>query len=436
MKRMVLPPLFILLASFCLASCVSVGDVNDGFRRIDRMWQADYQKSEDLFRYRVVEAPYPVVYSLAKKAVIQLGVPIVTDSIDKGVIYVECDAPKPLTTDEWRKVAESEAQRVRETGGWMFSMTSDPKGYVVKAWVRVSPLAEKTLVLLDYELDMPQYKRMGFSPSKVAPPMAVQIASMKFWGRLGELLETENLPKPRLKAETEKEQPQSTPETVSPESTKKEIRMAEQQTFKWPTWKKLDALLISNPSKTTLESDRLFLKISKSIWMVISEKTSSGRGTDSASLGSAVAISRHLLITNCHVVMDSRTIRLVQGDSSITATVIAADEKTDRCVLSADADLVDFVSGTRDFGDLRVGEKVYTIGSPSGLERTLGDGIISGLRTTKSMRFIQTTAPISPGSSGGGLFDRSGNLIGITTFLFKEGQNLNFAIAASDYWKN
>ena len=48
-------------------------------------------------------------------------------------------------------------------------------------------------------------------------------------------------------------------------------------------------------------------------------------------------------------------------------------------------------------------------------------------------RVIQTSAPISHGSSGGGLFDSGGNLLGITTFMLKDAQNLNFAIAAEEY---
>lgn len=70
---------------------------------------------------------------------------------------------------------------------------------------------------------------------------------------------------------------------------------------------------------------------------------------------------------------------------------------------------------------------------PRGLELTLSDGLISGLRNGAdgSIDRIQTTAPISPGSSGGGLFDQEGRLVGITTFQLKEGQNLNFALLAS-----
>ena len=69
-----------------------------------------------------------------------------------------------------------------------------------------------------------------------------------------------------------------------------------------------------------------------------------------------------------------------------------------------------------------------------GLESTLGEGIVSGLRNRQGVRYVQTSAPISPGSSGGGLFDERGNLLGITSFKIEDAENLNFAIAAEDYW--
>ena len=61
---------------------------------------------------------------------------------------------------------------------------------------------------------------------------------------------------------------------------------------------------------------------------------------------------------------------------------------------------------------------------------------MSGLRTPEDKtEYIQISAPMSPGSSGGGLFDDRGNLIGVTTFTLKDSQNLNFAIAASQFFK-
>ena len=80
---------------------------------------------------------------------------------------------------------------------------------------------------------------------------------------------------------------------------------------------------------------------------------------------------------------------------------------------------------------LKVGERVYTIGSPRGLQRSLGEGLVAGLRNREGLRLIQTGAAAAPGSSGGGLFDAAGNLVGITTFAIG-GEQVNFAIAAAD----
>jgi len=61
---------------------------------------------------------------------------------------------------------------------------------------------------------------------------------------------------------------------------------------------------------------------------------------------------------------------------------------------------------------------------------TISEGLVSGVREADAQTWVQTTAPISPGSSGGGLFDTQGRLVGITTFLLKDKQNLNFAVPA------
>ena len=66
-----------------------------------------------------------------------------------------------------------------------------------------------------------------------------------------------------------------------------------------------------------------------------------------------------------------------------------------------------------------------------GLEQTVSDGVISGIRQVDDLRFIQISAPISPGSSGGPVVNLKGEVVGVATFQFKSGQNLNFAIPAS-----
>ena len=80
--------------------------------------------------------------------------------------------------------------------------------------------------------------------------------------------------------------------------------------------------------------------------------------------------------------------------------------------------------------DVTVGQKVIAIGSPQGLENTVSDGILSGVRDYKSIRYLQITAPISPGSSGGPVLNESGKMVGVATFQFEKGQNLNFAVDA------
>ena len=74
------------------------------------------------------------------------------------------------------------------------------------------------------------------------------------------------------------------------------------------------------------------------------------------------------------------------------------------------------------------GQKVVAIGSPLGLFNSVSDGIISGFRDMEKVSMIQFTAPVSHGSSGGALLDLYGDLIGIITAGFDDGQNLNLAV--------
>jgi hypothetical protein len=77
---------------------------------------------------------------------------------------------------------------------------------------------------------------------------------------------------------------------------------------------------------------------------------------------------------------------------------------------------------------LKVGDRVAVISSPRGLENTVSDGLVSSIRQDEQRRLLQTTAPISGGSSGGPLFNSKGEVIGVTTLQMSAGQNLNFAL--------
>jgi S1-C subfamily serine protease len=135
------------------------------------------------------------------------------------------------------------------------------------------------------------------------------------------------------------------------------------------------------------------------------------------------------VITNCHVAIAGGSLTVKVGAEQYSASVEVADEEYDLCRLSVSGLGAPAVTiGSAD--SLRTGQKVYAIGAPQGLDLTISDGIVSGMRDLPQGRVIQTTAPISPGSSGGPRFDAYGRLVGIMTFQHRTGQNLNFAVPA------
>ncbi len=83
---------------------------------------------------------------------------------------------------------------------------------------------------------------------------------------------------------------------------------------------------------------------------------------------------------------------------------------------------------------VQVGESVYAVGNPQGLEGTFSQGIVSSIREVGTDKLLQITAPISPGSSGGPVLNAKGEVIGVSVATFRGGQNLNFAIP-SNYLK-
>ncbi len=185
----------------------------------------------------------------------------------------------------------------------------------------------------------------------------------------------------------------------------------------------------------TLSAEALYKKLERSVFVVGAARSVGDARARDILQGSAIAIAEHLLLTNCHVVEHRPLIVLMQDKVIFHAKLVAADAASDRCVLESEGAALVPVAGVRAFGDIAVGEHVFALGAPRALERTLTEGLVSGLRSAKGHNLIQTSAPLSPGSSGGGLFDERGNLLGITTLASLPGsQNLNFAIAASDYW--
>jgi S1-C subfamily serine protease len=149
--------------------------------------------------------------------------------------------------------------------------------------------------------------------------------------------------------------------------------------------------------------------------------------------GSAVAVSKRHLITNWHVASAGDLLVIENAKHRGAATVYAADADNDLCWLESVNLELHPIEAIRAFATLKVGETVYSLGSPGpiALETSLGPGVVSGKRADF---YVQTTAPISGGSSGGGLFDAQGNLVGITVGSIPDAQQLNFAIRADAFW--
>jgi Flp pilus assembly protein TadD len=137
------------------------------------------------------------------------------------------------------------------------------------------------------------------------------------------------------------------------------------------------------------------------------------------------------LITNHHVIEGaySATIKTSAGKEYPVQGIVAKDTEADIVKL-----VVNLPDANMTFLNLSVnvpseGEDIFVIGNPLGLESTVSTGIVSAVRDIPAFgKIFQITAPVSSGSSGSPVINSKGEVIGIATFIFTEGQNLNFAI--------
>lgn len=143
--------------------------------------------------------------------------------------------------------------------------------------------------------------------------------------------------------------------------------------------------------------------------------------------GSGVVVGAEQVATNCHVVDEAQGIEVTWKGKKLTANRHRSDFKRDICLLAVPGLLAKPVT-LRKRADVKVGETVYAVGNPLGLELTVSSGLISALPQTEHDARLYTSAPMSPGSSGGGLFDGQGRLIGLTASVFSYGQNFNIAL--------
>ena len=174
----------------------------------------------------------------------------------------------------------------------------------------------------------------------------------------------------------------------------------------------------------------VFAEVRSAIWVLVAVSPES----EQVSQGSAVAVSPRHLLTTCHVVEGMTALGVVQGSIAHAVSVSLSDPTTDRCVLEIAQAALRPIRAVRPASGVEVGERVYSIAAPAGLELTLGEGLVSALRSLDGMPVIQTTALISPGSSGGALIDAGGNLIGIIGSRLRSAPAIGFAIGADSLW--
>ena len=149
-------------------------------------------------------------------------------------------------------------------------------------------------------------------------------------------------------------------------------------------------------------------------------------------LGSGFFVRKDAIATNLHVVhgvlkcyaklVNQTSEYLIEGYTHI-------DVERDLVILKVSGtNTTEFLWGNSD--NVEVGDTVYAVGNPSGLDGTFSDGIISGIRWDGNDKLLQISAPTSSGSSGGAVLNSEGRVIGVSA-ASRDGQNLNFAIPSN-----
>ncbi len=191
-------------------------------------------------------------------------------------------------------------------------------------------------------------------------------------------------------------------------------------------------ILFRHAHAQELTPEQLFEKYNDAVVVI----TSFDYDGNKSKQGSGVILNdKGIILTNYHVFAGNEKMEIKHRDNTINYTaVVGVNIEKDILILKIDGGSYPNIDLAKR-EDLKVGQKVYAIGSPMGLENTLSDGLLSGFREigkTIKKNYIQISASISPGSSGGPVFNSRGELIGISNMSMEEGQNLNFAIPIDD----
>ena len=174
------------------------------------------------------------------------------------------------------------------------------------------------------------------------------------------------------------------------------------------------------PQQETAQA--VYARVAPSVLLVVAQ----GPDGKVIAQGSGFVIEGSLIVTNAHVVRGG-TPAVMTGVATIPCALIRLDEKNDLAVLRPSATMsVTPLKAANP--NTPIGTRVFAIGNPQGLERTITEGIYSGPRQLDGALLLQISAPISEGSSGGPVVDSAGLVIGVAVGSLQRGQNLNFAV--------
>lgn len=176
----------------------------------------------------------------------------------------------------------------------------------------------------------------------------------------------------------------------------------------------------------TDDAKRVFALVSPA---VVTLRTEDGAG-GAEGQGSGVVVAPERVVTNCHVIENAPVIRVFVGDRGLPATWLRRNAVQDLCLLQVDG-MGAAPARLRQGPAPRVGEPVFAVGNPLGFGLAVSAGLVAAAEQTQPYPYLVSTAPQSPGSSGGGLFDREGRLVGVTRAILGTGQNLNMAMSAA-----
>jgi tetratricopeptide (TPR) repeat protein len=208
--------------------------------------------------------------------------------------------------------------------------------------------------------------------------------------------------------------------------------MTRNKILTFAVWLTLAGEVLAGPAaETQTPLIRLVKKIQPAVATVIAYDIE--RNIGNIGTGFFVSPQGHL-ITNFHVLAGryAADVRTAAGKSYRVKAVLAENSAADLLRLEVDIPSEEVSWVPIEDRVPEIAERVVVVGSPMGLEQTVSDGIVSSVREIPPVGTVfQMSAPISPGSSGSPVVSMKGQVVGIATFQFVQGQNLNFAVTAT-----